>query len=76
MWIRSQNRKELVKCISFSVGRNFGGKNKFHIIGNISYGILGKTVILGLYNTKDMAMNEFERIQEELSKNTEVYEMS
>ena len=78
MWVRSQNKKELVNCISFSVVRNyFGGQKKYAINGTISCGVFGKNEeILGLYDTEDMGLNELTRIQEELIKDTKLYEMS
>ena len=77
MWIRSQNKKQLVKCTSFSIARNFGGKKKSAIVGTVSNtSWWGKEVVLGLYDTKEVAQNELTRLQTELINNTELYEMS
>ena len=77
IWIRSQNKKELVKCTAFSIKRNIGGKKKSAIMGTIHVGFWGRTeIILGLYDTKEVAQNELTRLQTELINNTEIYEMS
>ena len=77
MWIRSQNKEELVKCMAFSVRKNIGGKKKGAIVGTISNGFWGrKEIILGLYDTKEVALNELMRLQTELVNNIELYEMS
>ncbi len=78
MWIRSQDKTKLVKCLAFSISKNFGGKKKGAIMGTTSYGrFWGETqIILGLYNTKEDALNELSKLQKELINNTEIYEMS
>ena len=77
MWIRSQNKKELVKCRAFSVKKNFGGKKKGAIMGTVSTGVFGgNEILLGLYTTKEDAVNEMSRLQKELVNATELYEMS
>lgn len=77
MWIRSQNKKQLVKCTSFSIQRNFGGKKKGAIVGTVSNASWwGKEVVLGLYDTKEIAQNELNKVQTELISNTEIYEMN
>ncbi|MCD8502019.1 MAG: hypothetical protein LRY71_10510 [Bacillaceae bacterium] len=68
MWVRRQDKKELVKCFSFSITKNFGGKKRFAITGTC--GGYGKTdVLLGLYDTNDAALNELTKIQEALTEN-------
>ncbi len=77
MWIRSQDKKQLVKCTSFSLARNWGSKKKSAIVGTVSNASWwGKEVVLGLYDTKEIALNELTRLQTELVKNTEIYEMN
>lgn len=77
MWIRSQDKKQLVKCTSFSLARNWGGKKKNAIVGSVSNAPWwGKDVILGLYDTKEVALNELTMLQTELVKNTDLYEMN
>ena len=67
----------LVKCIAFSITKNYGGKKKSAIIGTVSNASWwGKEVILGLYDTKEAAINEITRLQAELRNATEVYEMN
>lgn len=76
MWVRSQDKKELVKCLAFSVTKNFGGKKKNAIIGYVSNGIWGRReVILGLYETKELALDELSKLQAELAGGGKVYEM-
>lgn len=77
MWIRSQNKKQLVKCTSFSLARNFGGRKKSAIVGTVSNASWwGKEVVLGLYDTKETALNELTSLQKELVNNTDLYEMN
>lgn len=77
MWIRSQDTKKLVKCTSFSIIRNFGGNKKNCIIGSVSNApLFGKEVVLGLYDTKEIAINELTLLQTELVKNADLYEMN
>ncbi len=77
MWIRSQDKKQLVKCTSFSLARNWGGKKKNAIVGSVlNASWRGKQVVLGLYDTKEIALNELTMLQTELVKNTDLYEMN
>jgi hypothetical protein len=77
MWVRSQNKKELVECIAFSVTKNIGGKKKCAIIGYVSNGFWGRReVILGLYETKEIALDELSRLQAELASGAKVYELN
>ncbi|OZU87488.1 hypothetical protein CIL03_16865 [Virgibacillus indicus] len=77
MWIRVQNKKELVFCGSFSISRNFGGEKKHSILGSVPNGFWGdKKVILVLYRTSDNALDELTRIQGALLNETKVFEMS
>ena len=67
----------MVKCTSFSIQRKFGGKKKSAIVGTVSNASWwGKEVVLGLFDTKEIAQNELTRLQTELISNTEIYEMS
>lgn len=76
MWVRSQNKKELIDCTKFSVIRNIGGKKKFAVSGSILDGLFGrKEIILGLYNTNEQAINELTRLQTELFASNKVFEM-
>lgn len=77
MWVRSQNKEILVKCTSFSIGRNLGGKKKSAIVGTVSNASLwAKEVLLGLYQTKEDAKTELSKLQTELLNAAELYEMS
>ncbi|HKK62376.1 MAG TPA: hypothetical protein VJ951_07445 [Bacteroidales bacterium] len=77
MWVRSQDKKELVKCLAFAVAKNFGGKKNAAIIGYVSNGFWGrKEVILGLYDTKEIALDELSKLQVEIAGDAKVYEMN
>jgi hypothetical protein len=77
MWVRSQNKKVLLECTSFSVTKNFGGKKKGAIIGSTSNGFWGnKDIVLGLYDTEEIAVSELTRLQTELINEVKIYEMS
>lgn len=77
MWIRSQNKEQLVKCTSFSLAKNWGGRKKSAIVGTVSNASFwGKEVLLGLYDTKEVAKSELTRLQAELLNSTELFEMS
>ena len=77
MWIRSQDKKQLVKCTSFSLARNWGGKKKSAIVGSVSNASWwGKDVVLGLYDTKEIALSELTKLQTELVNNSDIYEMN
>lgn len=77
MWIRSQDKQELVECVAFSVRKNIGGKKKFSIIGFVYNGFWGRQeIIIGLYDTKEIALDELSRLQAELVSDAKVYEMS
>ena len=76
MLIRSQDKKELVTCTSFSITRNFGGSKKSCIVGTVSSSFWGhKTVILGFYDTNDIAIAELTRLQASLVSDAKIYEM-
>ena len=79
MWVRTQDKKSLLKVSSFTIERNFGGKKKKAIMG--VYGSLNLAVsnskMLGLYNTDDDALIEMNTIEANLIENTQlVYQMN
>ena len=77
MWIRSQDRKKLVKCSSFSIVRNWGGNKNKAIVGKVSdLSLFGREIVLWLYDNEEIALNELSLIQKELVKNTDLYEMN
>ena len=77
MWVRSQNKEQLIKCSSFSIVRNFGGKKRNAIVGTVSsVSWWGKEVVLGFYDTKEIAINELTQLQTELVNKAELYEMN
>ncbi|WP_087971995.1 hypothetical protein [Oceanobacillus rekensis] len=76
MWVRSQDGKELVESKSFSITKNFGGKKKSAIIATVPNGFWGsKTILLGLYDTKNIAMDELKRLQDALVNSIELFEI-
>lgn len=78
MWIRTQDKEQLLQITNFSVVRNYGGKDKFALLGIIfgkSYRSQSK--ILGLYKTKLEAIQELDSIQKCIASNDkEIYQVS
>ena len=66
MWIRTQNKKELVNVIKFEIASIFGDKrNKAIIWGRFAPdGIFSSNrVLLGMYSTTENAIAEIDEIQ-------------
>lgn len=79
MWVRTQDKKQLVDIIKYSIDRNFGGKNKRAIVGVYAQSSFfqSTTVILGFYKTEAEAINELDNIQLHLENSeNKVYEMN
>ncbi|BAX82138.1 hypothetical protein [Labilibaculum antarcticum] len=78
MWIRSQDKKQLIQIASLLITRNFGGKLKFAIIGSIAgASIFSNSQIVGLYKTKTEALQELDIIQKYLETgDTGVYQVN
>ena len=79
MLTRTQNKKGLFKIASFSITRNYGGKLKYAVIGNItSHSIFDNTKVLGLYKTESNAMQELDKIHKylESASDTTVYQIN
>lgn len=77
MWVRSQDKKHLAQCISFSVDMVIGGKKKGAISGTVGQGFRSpKTVPLALYDTKEEAILELQNIQEALASDVKIYEVN
>jgi hypothetical protein len=77
MLIRSQDKKELVTCTSFSITRNFGGSKKSCIVGTVSTSFWGnKTVILGFYDTTEQSITELTKLQTALVSDEKIFEMN
>lgn len=77
MWVRSQDKKQLAQCMSYSVDMVIGGKKKGSLSGIIDNGFWGaKTVHLGFYDTKEQAIMELDKIQEALASDVEIYEVN
>lgn len=75
MWIRTQNKKQLLKITSISLTRNYGGKNRYALVGSGVNSSQNK--IVGFYETEYRAMQELDKIQEELrSGENRVYQVS
>lgn len=76
MWIKSQNKKELVNVIRFSLNRNFGGKNKAALVGQFASSSFFQSnqVILGEFPTMEDAQKELASIEAFLNEgNSGVY---
>ena len=75
MWIRSQNKKLLLKVISVSMTRSYGGKKRYALVGSAANPSQNKVV--GYFETEYKAMQELDKIQKELeSGQTRVYQIS
>lgn len=79
MWIRTQNRTELVNVINVQLYfDNNNLKNKVRIMGHYapSVNYYLNTVLLGMYPTLEDGMSEMDKIQESILNNPNaVYEM-
>lgn len=57
--------------------KKFWRQKKYAVMGSLTNGFWGRTeIILGLYATKEVALNEITRLQSVLVTHTEVFEMS
>ena len=66
MWIRTQNKRELVNVIKVEIASNFGDKkNKAAVVGRFVPGgfFTSNTILLGLYSTKEDAIAEIDAIE-------------
>lgn len=62
MWIRSQNKEELIKCNSFVYAERNIYPNK------IKCCIYGNGVFIGIYSTKEKALKVLDMIQERIAR--------
>lgn len=70
MWVRTQDRKELVNCISISVNTN-------SIIGTTHHGLWRtSTVFLGVYDTQEQAIKELTNIEAAIIGDEKLYQLS
>ena len=72
MWIRTQNKSELVNVIKVEIASNFGDKkNKAAVGGRFAPGgfFTSNTILLGLYSTKEDAIAEIDAIEKCILKN-------
>lgn len=78
MWIRTQDKEQLLQVSNFAITRNYGGKKKFAIVGVVVQNSLFSTQkVLGLYGTKSEGIQELDRIQKFLeSGDKEMFPMS
>ena len=75
MWIRTQDKEMLMQSSSFSITRNQGGKLKFAIVGSIVG--TSNVKVVGLYKTKNEALQEIDIIQKYLvTGDTGVYQIN
>lgn len=78
MWIRTQDKRELVKVIKFSISKSIGEKRCFvfgHFAGNAFFS--DNSITLGEYPSFERAQEELDRIQEHIASNSQqAYSMS
>ncbi|WP_372644858.1 hypothetical protein [Ancylomarina sp.] len=75
MWIRTQDKEQLIQTSSFSITRNYGGKLKFAIVGSIAG--TSSVKVVGYYKTKTEALQEIDIIQKYLETgDTGVYQVN
>ena len=65
MWVRTQDKKQMLRVNSFSITRNYGGKLKFALMGTTATSSLfgSQSTILGFYTAEPDAIQELDRIQ-------------
>lgn len=78
MWVRTQDKKKLMKISSFSITRNYGGKLKFVLLGSIAGASASRNLkIVGLYKTESEVHQELDIIQKYLETgNIGVYQIN
>lgn len=78
MWIRTQDKEQLLQVGNFLLARNYGGKKKFALMGIIVVNnLFGTQKILGFYKTKSEAIQELDRIQKCVANSDqEIYQVS
>lgn len=79
LWIRTQDKQELLQVANFSIQRNYGGKKKYALVGTLVVNTLffNQAKILGFYKTKPEAIQELNRIQKYLEdSDQEVYQVN
>ena len=79
MFVRTQDKKGLLKIASFSISRNYGGKLKYAIMGTISsFSLFENLKILGLFKTEIEAIQEIDKIHKymESDNDTKVYQIN
>ena len=73
MWIRTQDKKQLINISSISITRNYGGRNRFALIAMI----INQSKVVGFYRSEFDALQELDNIQKHLDNGkTEVYQVS
>ncbi len=65
MWVRTQDKKQMLQVNSFSITRNYGAKLKFALMGTTATSSLfgSQTTILGFYTAEPDAIQELDHIQ-------------
>lgn len=68
MWVRSQDKKQILNVTGLAVGKVFGGKKKGTITAHLqSSSVLESGMfILAQYDTVEDAMREMDRFEEHL----------
>lgn len=75
MWVVSQGKEKVLDCYSFDITRYYARKKyKFAITGEFAHSFWGsKKNILGLYQTKDDALKDLERLNKSLAKGENLF---
>lgn len=65
MWVRTQDKKKMLQVNSFSITRNFGGKQRYALTGTTATSSFfgSQSIILGFYTTEPDALQELDSIQ-------------
>ena len=76
IWIRSQNKKELIECNNFSLNSpNESYVNNARIITNyeiVCYPFEHSHCILGIYSTKEKALKVLDEIEKKIIENNTI----
>ena len=61
MWVRTQDKKQMLQVNSFSIKRNYGGKQKFALISTTAASSFfgNQSIILGHYTRESDALQNY-----------------
>jgi len=71
MWVRTQNKKEVVEIGRLKISKNIGGIKKFTLLGFTKTGFFGSDqIVLGFYIDEQSALKELDDITSNFNPNT------